>query len=116
MIKRAGGFRLENAERLKDGRGTIEILHFFEPEDFGGMGRLYGISIIKPGDSIGRHQHKGEQEAYYILEGEACYDDNGVETILKPGDLSICRDGESHAIENKGTEDLKYIALISYIK
>lgn len=116
MVKRPASFSQELQPNLRGGEGIIEILNFFDAEDFAGMGRLYGISIIHPGCSIGQHTHTGEQEAYYILEGVATYNDNGREDTLYPGDLSICRDGEFHAIRNDGDVDLKYIALISYTK
>ena len=116
MVKRPSSFSLEQQPNLRGGDGIIDIINFFDAEDFGGMGRLYGISIIHPGCSIGKHTHTGEQEAYYILEGVAQYDDNGKETTLHPGDLSICRDGEFHAIRNDGETDLRYIALISYTR
>ncbi len=116
MIRKYSEYRIDMLPNLKDGHGTVEVINLFNEEDFAGMGRLYGISIIHPGDSIGRHTHLNEQEAYYILEGVATYDDNGTEVKLYPGDLSICRDGESHAIRNDGEVDLKYMALISYTK
>lgn len=114
MIKRSNEFRKENIPNLKDGDGVIKIENFFEESDFYGIGRLFGISIIEPGCSIGLHSHIGEQEAYYILEGEALYDDNGTECTLKPGDYSLCKDGESHGIKCKGDVPLKYIAFIMY--
>jgi mannose-6-phosphate isomerase-like protein (cupin superfamily) len=114
MVKRQGEYRKVYEPNLKGGDGIIEIENFFEPEDFHGIGRLYGISIIRPGDSIGWHQHIGEQEAYFILEGEALYNDNGEETILRPGDYAICRDGEFHAIKCHGEKTLKYIAFIMF--
>ena len=34
--------------------------------------------------------------------------------ILAAGDVMICKDGEEHMLENDGTEDLEFIALILY--
>ena len=116
MVKKPPLFSLEQQTNLRGGEGIIDIINFFDAEDFGGMGRLYGISIIHPGCSIGQHTHSGEQEAYYILEGVATYNDNGQEVFLYPGDLSICRDGEFHAIRNDGDVDLRYNALISFTR
>lgn len=114
MIRRSGEYTVEKIEGLKDGKGYVTVVNFFEPEDFLGKGRLYGKSIIKPGHSIGWHTHEGDQEGYYILKGKALYNDNGEETVLNPGDLAICRDGESHSIEADEGEDLEYIMLILY--
>lgn len=114
MIRRSQDYKVEVVEGLKGGKGYVTVVNFFETEDFLGKGRLYGKSIIKPGNSIGYHTHEGDQEAYFILKGKALYNENGVEMMLEPGDLTICRDGESHSIEAAGEEDLEYIMLILY--
>lgn len=114
MIRRSGNYKVEKVEGLKGGKGYVTVVNFFESEDFLGKGRLYGMTIIKPGNSIGYHKHEGDQEAYYILKGKALYNDNGYETVLNPGDLAICRDGDYHSIEADGDEDLEYIMLILY--
>lgn len=114
MIRRNDNYTVEEIQGLKDGKGFVTVVNFFDPEDFLGKGRLYGKSIIKPGHSIGYHTHVGDQEAYYILKGQALYNYNGIETTLLPGDLAICKDGESHSIEAEGEEDLEYIMLILY--
>lgn len=114
MIRKNSEYKVEKIERFKDGKGYVTVINFFEMEDFLGKGRLFGKTIIKPGNSIGYHVHEGDQEAYYILKGKALYNDNGKETMLEPGDLAICRDGEGHSIEAIGEEDLEYIMLILY--
>lgn len=114
MIKRSNDFRVDHLPNLKGGDRFTKVVNFFDESDFNGMGRLFGISIIEPGGSIGKHTHVGEQEAYYILDGVATYNDNGTEVKLYPGQMSICRAGEFHAIRNDGIVDLRYIALISY--
>lgn len=114
MLRESSQYKVEKIEKAKGGKGYITVVNFFEKEDFLGKGRLFGKTIIKPGNSIGYHAHKGEQEAYYILKGEALYNDNGKEIMLKPGDLTICRDGEYHSIEAVGEEDLEFIMLILY--
>lgn len=114
MIRRSNEYRVERIEGLKGGKGHVTFIHFFEMEDFLGKGRLFGKTIIEVGNSIGYHVHEGDQEAYFILKGKALYSDNGEETVLKPGDLSVCRPGESHSIEAIGDEDLEYIMMILY--
>ncbi|CCQ95210.1 Cupin domain-containing protein [[Clostridium] ultunense Esp] len=114
MIRKSGEYKVEKVERLKNGKGYVTIVNYFEMEDFLGKGRLFGKTIIEPGNSIGYHVHVGDQEAYFILKGKALYNDNGKEIVLEPGDLAICRDGESHSIEAIGEENLEYIMLILY--
>lgn len=114
MIRNNGDFRVEVIEGLKGGKGHVTVVNFFEQEDFLGKGRLYGKSIIEPGNSIGYHTHQGDQEAYFIVKGKALYNDNGKEMVLEPGDLAICKDGDSHSIEAFGDENLEYIMLILF--
>ena len=40
--------------------------------------------------------------------------DNGELKPVTAGDVMICKDGEEHMLENDGTEDLEFIALILY--
>ncbi|MBR6467573.1 MAG: cupin domain-containing protein, partial [Desulfovibrio sp.] len=64
----------------------------------------------------GRHTHKGDFEVYYVLKGEAAYDDNGTMTTLKAGDVAVCQDGESHSVLNEGSGDFEFIALVLFTK
>lgn len=114
MIRKSNEYKVEKIQGMKDGKGYVTIVNYFEKEDFLGKGRLFGKTIIEPGNSIGYHAHEGDQEAYFVLKGKALYNDNGKEVVLEPGDLAICRDGESHSIEAIGEENLEYIMLILY--
>ena len=95
------------------GEGYVTFYHFYEPEDFHGIGRLYGITKIEPGNSIGLHGHDGEQESYFILKGKALYNDNGEELEVGPGTLTLYKSGEVHGIKNIGDETLEYAMLIT---
>ena len=65
-----------------------------------------------PGTGAGYHPHAGASEIYYILSGEATYNDNGVETKLHAGDTAVCYDGGSHSIRNDGTEPMRFLAVM----
>lgn len=114
MIRKAAQLRHNDEVNLKGGNGVVEIVNFLEATESCGVGRLFAVSIIPPGASIGYHQHQGDFEIYYMLKGQAHVVDNGVEGILEPGDCMVCYDGDSHSIENRGEEAVEYIALILY--
>lgn len=116
MRKSLNECRVENISCLKNGQGITTVINFFEDENFHSKGRLFGISIIEPGASIGIHTHLEDQEAYFILDGKGIYNDDGVEYEVNPGDLLICEDGHSHGLKNASDIDLRYIALIIYTK
>lgn len=114
MIKSTEDMKVEQIIGLKEGKGSITMMNFFEEKDFLGKGRLFGKTIVEPGNSVGYHTHSGDQEAYFILKGKALYNYNGEVRELTSGDLAICKDGDSHSIEAIGEEALEYIALILY--
>lgn len=113
MIKKSEDLRKATVENLIDGEGQVSMIHLLEKEEFHNKGRMYARVLLKPGSSIGYHIHNGEQESYYILQGQGLYDDNGEEVIVKQGDLTLCKDGEGHSIKNDGEEKLEFIALIT---
>lgn len=80
----------------------------------GGKARLFSHCRLEKNCEVGCHTHTGDNETYYILKGEAEYNDNGVMRKLHPGDVSFTADGESHGIKNIGDEPLEFIALILY--
>jgi mannose-6-phosphate isomerase-like protein (cupin superfamily) len=114
MVKKAADLRINLEPNLKGGRETTRIVNILESGEMYGAGRLFGVSIIPPGGSIGRHTHRGDFETYYILKGSARVNDNGVWRDLGPGDMTQCRDGDFHSIENTGDTDLEYLAVILY--
>jgi mannose-6-phosphate isomerase-like protein (cupin superfamily) len=114
MIRKSNECRVEQVPNLMGGEGVLQRTHFFEMEDFNGKGRLFGKFLLTPGQSIGYHIHSNEQEAYLITKGEALFNDDGVETVLHPGDVGICKNGHYHGIKNVGNSDLEFIALIIF--
>ena len=114
MVRRANELGVTLEPHLKGGKGTTRVVNILEKDRMFGTGRLFGVSIIPVGGSIGQHTHSGDFETYYILKGKAKVNDNGTEYILEPGDMTQCKDGDFHAIENIGDCDLEYIAVITY--
>lgn len=100
---------------VQKGKGEVIFRRFMKEED-APAGRLFAVTTIQPGGSIGNHSHIGECEAYYILKGTAKIIDNGEEYVLEADDMMLCKDGDSHGIENIGDTPLEFMALILYSK
>lgn len=100
--------------RHKGGKGHILAAELLNDEDFAGKGRVFNHCVLKPGCSVGQHRHAGDFEVYHVLSGNGLYFDNGELKPVTAGDVMICKDGEEHMLENNGTEDLEFIALILY--
>lgn len=95
------------------GKGYFLRERFAEGEEYltKNVTNFARITVL-PGSELGRHQHVGDFEFYYFLEGEGEYDDNGTIVKVKPGDVYRCADGEWHCVRNTGDTDLVFIALI----
>ena len=116
MIKHLKDLRQDTIPEFRGGKGETQITHFLEVEknEFSGKGRLFAKNVLKPGASVGFHEHVGDFETYVILSGEGLVNDNGDQKFVTPGDVIITRNGEKHSIENTGTSDLEILALILF--
>ena len=100
---------------IHGGNGEIEGHKIIEcPEELCGKGRLFNIMIMQPGETIGEHVHKGEEEIFHFLSGTAEYNDNGTTVQVGHGDTVFCCDGERHSMVNTGDEPLVFVSLIVY--
>ena len=114
MIRRKNEMKTNERPQMRGGDGVVLSTDLVDPSELLGKGRLFGLTTLEPGCSIGEHQHDGEAEMFYILEGEATAYDNGEAVRLYPGDLLYTGDGDRHAIRNDGDKPLRFIALILY--
>ena len=112
MITKAKDLRHSAAPNLRGGNGVVEMLNFFEKDQAGGAGRLFSVTTLRPGVSIGEHRHEGEFEIFYILKGTLNVTDNGVPGVLEEGDVMLCKDGDSHSVENRSAGDVTALFLI----
>ena len=76
--------------------------------------REIGWLTLPPGASIGLHKHDNNEDVYIIISGQGIFtDSNGKETEVKAGDITIARQGQSHALKNAGEEPLVFLDLIA---
>jgi mannose-6-phosphate isomerase-like protein (cupin superfamily) len=115
MIRRNGSFQSEIRERMRGGEGSAKIEHIWKAkEDLGAQAtRLFAKVTLEPGCGIGTHPHDKEEEIYVILSGEAEVEDNGVKSILKPGDSILTGNGATHSIKCHGDKKLEFLAVIN---
>ncbi|MDY3251333.1 MAG: cupin domain-containing protein [Candidatus Choladocola sp.] len=110
MVRKA---EIKIAKEVRGGKGEVEFHHIVTKEELNGHGDLYAMVRLKPGCSIGYHQHVGNTEPYYILQGHGTFVDNdGSRIEVGPGDVCYIEVGQSHAMENNSDEDLVFMALI----
>ena len=114
MIRKAADCKKVYNEKMRGGNGIVEITNFATPEELNNKGRLFANITLKPGCSIGYHVHEKDSELFYIMKGEALYNDNGAECKVSAGDVTICPAGAGHAIANNGEETVEICAVIVY--
>ena len=104
---------VEEKRELRGGKGSVFFHHVISEDEFAGHGRMFARLVLPPGSSIGWHVHEGETEPYYIIAGEGVFtDSDGSKHAVCKGDCCLIEEGCGHSIENNGTEDLEFIALI----
>ncbi len=114
MIRKAAEYKKEYRENMRGGNGTVEITNLATPAELNDKGRLFGNITLKPGCGIGYHVHEAESELFYLMKGEALYNDNGTEYTVSAGDVMICPAGTGHAVSNNSEEVVEICAVIVY--
>ena len=99
-------------EKASGGEGYILKEALLTGVELGEHCKMFSRVTIRPGCSLGYHEHHGETETYYVLSGTGIYDDNGTEVTIEAGDVTFCKDGDGHGVRNAGDEDLVFAALI----
>ena len=112
MIKRKEDIEIRTVKEAQKGNGEIYFHDWLTKDEACGLGRVFSKLVIPPGSSIGVHQHIGEFEAFYVLEGQATVTDSGDIFVLNPGDMNLCREGDFHGVENCTDMNLVLMALI----
>ena len=97
---------------LEGGRGKGAMVHWLEDDELCDNLSLLSTVTLERGATVGVHTHTGEAEIYRIIAGKGLYIDNGEEVEVVQGDVMLCRDGESHGIDNIGSEELTFDAII----
>ena len=100
----------ERREHMRGGIGTASLTAL-APEIPKNL-RLYTMIRLEPGASIGYHVHENETELFHFIAGSGAADDNGAKIAVSAGDTLSTPNGHGHSVENTGTEDLVFLAVI----
>ena len=111
MVIHRNEMKVEDKERMRDGEGTTHFTYLLDGSTQKNA-RMFAEVILKPGCSIGYHQHESETEYYFILSGTGIVNDDGTEVQVKQGDSVITGNGAFHSIKNTGSVPLVFHAII----
>ena len=114
MIIRNDAHPMDEKTEMRGGNGTIQIKHIVGEDVLCDKGRLFAQITVKPGCSIGCHEHLHEREIFYVLSGIGKVTDCDQEYELYPGDVLVTGHEQTHSVVNDGQENLEMAALILY--
>lgn len=112
MFIKSDEMEMKPRVQLRGGYGTTDFLHIVPAENLPEKSRLFSVMCLEKGCSVGRHDHTGETEIYYVIEGEGILNDNGTIRPFRTGDCNVCGGGDFHSVSNENDETLKIIAVI----
>jgi len=65
--------------------------------------------LLTPGSSLGRHQHSGVEELFYVISGQGSAQVNDETAPMNAGDAVPVHLNDAHAFVNDGTGDLEFL-------
>ena len=91
-----------------EGLGTTTAYPFFEQAQ--GFDIVFRQRALHPGATIGEHRND-KDEIYYVLSGRGELTLDGKRREVGPGDAILTRDGSTHALAQRGEQDLVIIVV-----
>jgi quercetin dioxygenase-like cupin family protein len=112
MIIRHEEMKKDVKEQMRGGPGRTNFEYVIPPELLPSKSRFFSVISLEKNCGIGKHEHNGETEIFYVLQGEGILDDNGIEKTFRKGDCNVCGGGAFHSILNERDEPLVFLAVI----
>jgi mannose-6-phosphate isomerase-like protein (cupin superfamily) len=112
MLVKSDQMTVEKREKMRGGVGHANLAQVATGEKLPKNVRLSAVVTLEPGCSIGWHVHEKETEIFYFAAGSGLANDNGKEVLVRAGDVLITPDGSGHAVENNGSTQLVFFAVI----
>lgn len=97
-------------EYMRGGKKQVNMLAL--SRELPAHARMFSVLTLIPGASIGYHEHHGETELFYFLEGCGRVQDDDHFFDVNAGDSMATFSGHGHAVENTGDTDLVILAAI----
>ena len=95
---------------MRGGRGSVYMQKVFPTLEHT---KVYALITIPTGASIGVHTHHGDEEIVTCIKGKGVLVIDGKRYDFLPNDISLCKEGRNHSIENNSEEDLIILAVIN---
>lgn len=112
MIKLKKDMETLRVENIGNVEGVILKEQTLTPAEMLNKALMFNKITIPVGSKIKEHPHCDDAEIYYILEGDVKVTDNDTTIVLAAGDAMFTANGDTHSIENIGTTDATFLAVI----
>jgi mannose-6-phosphate isomerase-like protein (cupin superfamily) len=112
FLRRASDMQELPLARCHNGEGDLqwtEVLNF--SDDTARRLNFFHDDILKPGVSVGIHDHRQDEEYYYIISGKGIMILDGEEFEVGPGDIAAVYPGGSHGLRNHSDHDLRILVV-----
>jgi quercetin dioxygenase-like cupin family protein len=91
--------------------GPLRIDFLVEADDSNGSVTMFECSVPVGSRMPAAHSHDGFEETAYVLEGTCTWTIDGVTGESGPGESVCIRRGQVHGFENRGDEDVRFLAV-----
>ncbi len=91
--------------------GPLRIDFLVEANDSNGSVTMFECSVPVGSRMPAAHSHDGFEETAYVLEGTCTWTIDGVTGESGPGESVCIRRGQVHGFENRGDEDVRFLAI-----
>jgi mannose-6-phosphate isomerase-like protein (cupin superfamily) len=89
------------------GSGPIVSRRFMASDEFETNIDFLDLTVIPPSSTIGRHDHSGNEELYFIVKGAPLMRVDGAERRLRQSDVTVVRSGGWHELINDTQDDVE---------
>ena len=96
----------EVGNNCHDGTGQFSVRTLLKEEFESSLAYVREL-VLKAHSSIGIHDHRGDEEIYYIVSGQGVMIVDDEKRNVKPGDVILTKSGSSHGLINQSDQDLK---------
>jgi len=102
---------LQPVKHMLAGEGTALYRRVLGPDVFFTNWAYVDHLVLPPGSSLGRHQHTGVEELFYVISGRGSAQINDETAPMSAGDAVPVRFNDAHAFINDGTGDLEFLII-----